>query len=883
MVLSDQKLRTELNSDLKRPGFKLCSDILYTIIEEEIKRNCKSICTNTLYLANSLNENLRKSIANAVIVANGNGNKRFLKLSGRADVINGTLKDARKVSLPISLTWTLPTVELKDNFDGLLLVDNAETFSKLGHASRNVRETKLLELFPKNFVHTEFDIKSIIDKEIEHFQNIFPISISTDRLHNNVRIGRITVTRFLPAKNQLNRSLLVSGTSTARIMVRSINWTGIVRLDESFVTASPAVDRSLRCPIVDIRFNHFNSDTIVSLTERGDIAVWSLNCISGLVKNSIWSNGTKISSSSKSKLNARLNTLDCLFDLKHVDTRFSFSMEEPSIINLEPKEDPGFLGTWRKADTKKKKSSLPSIICFHPSFNILSSQTSFVLGFVDGDIVKYNMNSFSPITDSYILYPDQPAVEKEYIHPQAGPKGFILTSGKMDQKGCTVYREIFHYHKCAVIFLDVLCFEKASMISVDVSGKVAVWKYEKDQFCGKYWYCPTATIQLVFNYRKYGVIGEMKLLDPSPEQLRQLQLRSRTVTSIQQTEKNITEVYYPLYSREGEEEVWQQFSCDFVESDGRVDPGSHRWMMSTATVEDMQYQLQSCKISPDHIEVVFHISSTTSGKAVHHSFATLMLETMEFLQPAIRIVFPLDNAVVDYCIGPVNKETLTRFIFVLTAKWFIHVYSSCTAHEVRNKSFPLLVKIDDFSPTSIALCHSQRVLALSDPKKEHINCYVLQNKLDGIHVEDSTVRAKRNGQVNIALMESVAVSTIRATSSDHAEIRNNDFEDRIVLQVSDIIDDILLRVHKQTERHKRTLYLDDVCGDFGLGIIQPNIWPPVEEIEVALGSSDTSSKINSDLLNESDKVFHSVSVQIENTIIENGTLSELIVVDSSKL
>ena len=120
------------------------------------------------------------------------------------------------------------------------------------------------------------------------------------------------------------------------------------------------------------------------------------------------------------------------------------------------------------------------------------------------------MNNISPIVDSYILYPDQPTVEKEYIHPQAGPKGFILTAGKMDQKGCTVYREIFHYHKCKVIFLDVLCFETASMISIDVSGKVAVWKYDKVQFCGKYWYCPKATIRLDFNYRIYDVKNDSK-------------------------------------------------------------------------------------------------------------------------------------------------------------------------------------------------------------------------------------------------------------------------------------------------------------------------------------------------------------------------------------
>ena len=829
-------MRVELDNDLLRASLKVCSEILSTIIEEEIGRNCKSICTNTLSLAHTLNKNLRKSLANAVAVSNGNGNKRFLKLSGRADVINGTLSDARKFDLSLSLTWTLPTVELKDNSEGVLIVDNTETFSRLGHSSGN-RSERVLEIFPKTYVHTEFDKKSIIDKEIEHFQNIFPISLSTQRLHNNNRIGRITAIRFLPPKYRSHRSLLVSGTSTARLMVRSIDWIENGRLDQSLLFISSAVDRSARCSIVDIRFNHFTSDTIVSLTERGDISVWSLNCISGLMKNSIWSSGKTLFSSSKSKLSARVNTLDCLFDLKHVDTRFSYSMEEPSIISSESKEQQGILSAWRKP--RKKKSALPSVVCFHPSFNILSNQTSFLLGFVDGDIVKYNMNNISPVVDSHILYPDQPAVEKEYIHPQAGPKGFILTAGKMDQKGCTVYREIFHYHKCKVIFLDVLCFETAaSMISVDVSGKVAVWKYDKDLFCGKYWYCPLATLRLDFNYRIYDVKKDSKQQDPSPEQLMQLQLRLRKVNSIQQAEKNITEVFYPLYSRE--EDVWLQFSCDLVESNGRVEPDSRRWIMSTATVDNLKYQLQSAKLSPDHIEMVLHITCTKGGKAVHHAFATLLLEKMEVMQPVIRVVFPLDNPVVDYCIGPVNKETLTRFVFVLTAKGFVHVYSSYTTCEVRNQSFPLLVKSDDFNPVSISLCHSQRILSVSDPKKEHVNCFLLQHKLDGTHFESNEEATKQSGrdkEGSIALMESVAVATIQFLSPEIVQ-RINIFENQAVLHVvSDIMDDILLRVHKQAERDKRTQYLNDVCGDFGLGIIQPNSWPPPDESEGDTGPS----------------------------------------------
>jgi hypothetical protein len=157
---------------------------------------------------------------------------------------------------------------------------------------------------------------------------------------------------------------------------------------------------------------------------------------------------------------------------------------------------------------------------------------------------------------------------------------------------------------------------------------------------------------------------------------------------------------------------------------------------------------------------------------------------------------------------------------------------------------------------------------VSDPKQEHVNCYLLQHRLDGTHFKSNEKVAnhsERSREGNIALLESVAVATVNFLSPEMTQ-RVNNFDDHAVLQVSDIIDDILLRVHKHTERDKRSQYISDVCGDFGLGIIQPTIWPPPEEIVDSAGPSDASG---------CDRSEGPLSEQMENETIDNGPFDKL--------
>ena len=245
------------------------------------------------------------------------------------------------------------------------------------------------------------------------------------------------------------------GTDIGRLVVWMVSWQGDGATVVS-VNAKPV--RRDRCPVDRIRQGSVGSSMLISLSQNGTISIWDSNSIaSGVMKSNNVVNYLDSSTGNRQHtgalFTARLKTkpdsfltMSCLFSVSPADMAFSF----PHVMNAIPDiyESQSADNSDFKVDPKNwSKEEVPTTCCFHPSISIFGRQTSFLVGSTRGNIVKYNIDYAIKAMDCEVLYPCRPFVDKEYIHPNNAPKGFVLTSGNMDNLGNKVYREIFHFHR----------------------------------------------------------------------------------------------------------------------------------------------------------------------------------------------------------------------------------------------------------------------------------------------------------------------------------------------------------------------------------------------------------------------------------------------------
>jgi hypothetical protein len=104
---------------------------------------------------------------------------------------------------------------------------------------------------------------------------------------------------------------------------------------------------------------------------------------------------------------------------------------------------------------------------------------------------------------------------------QGAPEGLLLASGDKSKRGNRVSRELFHYHKCSVILLDVVKGHGDTLISMDSSGLVALWRYVAEQFTGHYRFRPSDSCKLDLSWLMFDVVGKSQVVD-TPNQVFQV-------------------------------------------------------------------------------------------------------------------------------------------------------------------------------------------------------------------------------------------------------------------------------------------------------------------------------------------------------------------------
>ena len=134
-------------------------------------------------------------------------------------------------------------------------------------------------------------------------------------------------------------------------------------------------------------------------------------------------------------------------------------------------------------ETSKIQSMTNKVISvsFHPSMTFVGRNPSILVGLASGDIIKFNIDHKIMDLDARITFL-KPFVKTELLHPiESSGSGQLVAAGLRDDQimGNKVHRELLHFHKSQVIFLDIVHRISNKIVSVDSSGVVALWEYDE--------------------------------------------------------------------------------------------------------------------------------------------------------------------------------------------------------------------------------------------------------------------------------------------------------------------------------------------------------------------------------------------------------------------
>lgn len=162
-----------------------------------------------------------------------------------------------------------------------------------------------------------------------------------------------------------------------------------------------------------------------------------------------------------------------------------------------------------------------------------------------------------------------------------------------------------------------------------------------------------------------------------------------------------------------------------------IKDGPCKWFSRTVTEIIMTSSIDHITPAYDGSCIYFLISytndkkNTTSSDAVNKTQNTIIgFNTDILLLEAPYVTFQLGDitdSIEGFHIGPVLKETLTRFAIIQTRKSGLRIFSLNTSQEIITDKFPFFpnLPLPSFSALLSALCPSQRVLVfggVTDPR-----------------------------------------------------------------------------------------------------------------------------------------------------------------------
>jgi hypothetical protein len=304
--------------------------------------------------------------------------------------------------------------------------------------------------------------------------------------------GPLSLLRVLP-RPLASQSLLVAGTDIGRFVIWSVPWKNgldpgevkkpatFYRYTPTMVAYSPRLPSSERASMTEFKECPTSMNLVVTLDSKGTVRMWSLN-------------PTK---SKKSHTNKFINgrafvpyVPACIFIVRAPELNLPMPFDSDNA---------------RTSDRllRPQGNVVPTKVMFHPSMNFAGRAPSLVVGTVGGDLFKLNSDFHLPAAQGAPNLFNYPFVNVEYPSLAEGIAQ-VAGKGKFASPGSNmVLREVFHYHKGAIVYIDVLHGLSDTIISVDRTGLLALWKYKEEFFCGSGWFRPYKTLKLDLGFFSY--------------------------------------------------------------------------------------------------------------------------------------------------------------------------------------------------------------------------------------------------------------------------------------------------------------------------------------------------------------------------------------------
>jgi len=657
----------------------------------------------------------------------------------------------------------------------------------------------------RNFTYDRSKLKPLVQAEKRYWKEISLNKVSTLVCPNIDFIVHVTV---LPRK-VMDATLIIGGSSSGRLAVWVAPWSAT----EPYLAAvTPELPKRERAPVVDIKEGTLNNSQIVYLLGNGHVRVWSLNEIpKPAAKKATHSSYMFPNDKSAYVPHAPAS----IFHLVPADMNMPVS-KNASVTNAIAKRDKSDKGD-KKQDSSDsvlgtQAGLKPTSVSFHPSLSLLGLNSAILVGSDGGDMIKFNMDTKNSAVDAPILYLP-PFIDREYTHPANARNDVVIARALPNTKGNKVSRELFHFHKTRIVFIDIVMKTSNKIITVDENGTLAVWKYSAQFFEQKFWFRPEASFALDFSRLEFENASAMEACAVPSEALEKKLLKVRIRDN---DEDSMSEEYHPFRVKDRD----VVYVC-------KTDPKTEqkKWFSKNGTVVQYFARFDDVRSSSDGTRIffmVFYSSDSkfgTSGKNFN-SLVGFDTENLKFDPPFVKFQISPNDSICKFHIGPIVSDTLTRFAFIHT-KSSLRVISLETAAEIVDETFPFKSKIQNFNPIISALCPTQRMLAFGSVEDARIVIY------DFLRQKESSPNSLDSGvfdglRLDPQYLQQFAVNT-NGRSALHFNRTDKTLINNFIMQILDeCFDQASLIVETHFSKKLRTEYLKGFYGDERLGVIAPS-------------------------------------------------------------
>lgn len=333
--------------------------------------------------------------------------------------------------------------------------------------------------------------EKLINMETTGFQRVELEPIATP-IQLPSSAGNLSLLRVLP-RPMASQSLLIAGTDIGRFVVWSCPWKNglspgekkasatAYRYHPTMVAYSPNLPSSERAKLTEFRECPTNMNLVVTLDAIGAVRIWSLNPLKAKKSHS----GKFASGSGFVPF-----VPACIFIMRAPE----FNLPMPVDANAD---------AVKASLLKPQGNVVPTRVMFHPGMNFTGRTPGIMVGTVGGDLFKVNTDFNLPPGQGAPNLFTYPFVNVEYPSLAEGIAQ-VAGKGKLASPGTNmVLREMFHYHKASIVYLDVLQGLSDTMVSVDNSGLMALWKYKESHFRSTGWFHPYKTLKLDLAFFSY--------------------------------------------------------------------------------------------------------------------------------------------------------------------------------------------------------------------------------------------------------------------------------------------------------------------------------------------------------------------------------------------